>query len=306
MNALRLLLAALLVASSALAQRVALANVDVRGPCSGLTAQLELAGTGPTAIPLDVPDGSTQRVLLPLLLPPDLVADDLATLRAPSLAPDGGRASFAGWNQPSTLARWADVPSGLRARPRTAPPELRAAPSLVACALLVAAGCAVLALKRAAARVAIGVCAVLAGWAIAPQGDGRLATTVVWEFDAGVSRGLAWSNARDRISIPSEGLVHALADPPALPIGARIDGSTWTWRAEGARLWIAREADPAWLTRGELFYAWTRRAGGEWVALGGPDSPEPPGWLVTGLPMGVDVVLGLRFPGSEDAWPWVR
>lgn len=309
MSVLRTLLAALLVASSALAQRIAFADVDVRGPCSGIEAQLELPGTGPTSLALDVPVGSTSRVVLPLLLPPDLAAADLASLRAPRLEPAGGGASFAGWQQPSTLERWAAVPSGLRARPRTAPPEQRAAPSLAACALLIAAGCAVLAVKRAAARVAIGLVALAAGWGIAPRGDGRDATTAVWEFDAAAERGLGWFSARDLKRFGGE-LAYSRVDPPVLPAGARIDGAAhsdvWTWRAEGARLWTGIELDPALLAHAALVYAWTRRAGGAWVGHGAPPSPEPPGWLVAGLPMGVDIALGLRRSGGSDGAPWVR
>jgi hypothetical protein len=306
-NLVRVLLAVALLATSASAQRIAFADVDVRGPCTGITVQLELAGSGPTRLALDVPVGSTSRIELPLLLPPDLQPSDLASLRAPRLDPNGGSATFAGWQRPATLERWAAVPSGLRARPRSAPPELRAAPSLAACALLLAAGCAALATRRAAARIALGLVALAAGWGIAPRGSDPQAVTAVWEFDADSERGLAWQSSSGALAFDADALVTALAAPPVPAAGMdlRRADSTWRWRAEGARLWTASEIDAASLAHGELVQAWTRRAGGAWVALGAPGSPEPPGWLVAGLPMGVDLVLGVR-SGANEERTWVR
>jgi len=134
----------------------------------------------------------------------------------------------------------------------------------------------------------------------------------VCEVDATAERALEWRSARGGLELELDGLTHALAEPPVLPAGSRLSAARasgpWQWRSPGARLWTARELAPAQVTAEPLAAAWSRRAGGEWQAHGAAVG-DPPGWLLAGLPMGIDAVLGSFAPdeyGAERGWlRWV-
>jgi hypothetical protein len=295
--------------------RVAFGEYELHGPAAGVVLDAGSAGT--TRLEGALSAGETSRFVAPIPTSPG------APPLEPRVRSTTGGARFLGWREPD--ARLPALPSALRARPPPAASSarVRVPPSVLL--VLAAAGIAGLWLRRSPrAALALGIAAAAIAFALARRSLARDATAV--EILDGIAGAPTWQRARaarDALTLPSRSPGYELRTEPAgapLAISLALDPSSLPRAASaGARLIaIWPETWPAdALERGanhlvELDATWFRDEGtwtsrGPWP-IGSPlgaarPGPDPPGWLIDGLPQGVQVLVG-RVAGEE--WSFVR
>jgi hypothetical protein len=296
------------------------AEFALAGPLEGVSFEVGSAGT--LHIDGALLAGEERRLVLPLparsaaerVEPRVVIAERDPTLR--------GGARFVGWrDEPSALAK---LPLGLRAR---ASPALAAHGPIVplsALALLAASAAIAVALRKRA-LLALG-CALLAAVLLtltvaAPSADGHARLCVI---DGDVAS--AWWRISEagygRVELRGAPGEFELAVEPAgvgLTFRASLDGALEA-RAPGAKLVVTRalELEPSRSSRiqnGLASFAevWVREAGawtfrGSWstgAALADArPGPDPPGWLASGLPQGIPIVLAREALGAGTRTYW--
>ncbi|TDJ67865.1 MAG: hypothetical protein E2O39_14040 [Planctomycetota bacterium] len=317
------------------AGRLHRARLDLAGPLE--TVELE-AGRGVTRLVLDLRAGESVRIVVPVSERSPL---DLVEPRVRRVVPGAGRAAFAGWV--TAPQEWEELPAGLRARvrppvgPRAAVVGWRTLALLGGVALLVAG-----ARRRPVAALALG----LAGAALVflfpgTEGPGAPAPIRVLEGEAETGRWLAVEAAYAQLAVEPEAVmrVETLPRDAVLDWTVRVVAADRTWSASAPGAAIVsftalgpgeRALTPARNGLGDLAEAWVRGAGGVWsargpwpagLALPPPESrapgesqaPDPPGWLASGLPQGVGVLVGRLAPGAlaagrtaADGPTWLR
>jgi hypothetical protein len=298
--------------------RVALAQIELEGPLTAVSA--ELAGGGRAHFVVGLGAGERRTVELPLPIAGAL-ARDLGG--APLLeAEGGGAARFAGWLPANVLGdELSRVPAGVRARPRPQAAsragglEPGVFPGLAALALVtfaLARG------GRARRLAALGLNLVAAGavalWAFGVRAA-EPGTARHWELDFGsraalgleitVSRG-ALDFAPGRFETDPAGLPLEVegevpdSGPPRAQVRA-VGGSLQHLVAlERPTLALSLGLDPQ-ATDDELLAALARAFDPARVPGDGRE-PELPAWLVGGLPQGSRGVVA----GPDGAGRWVR
>jgi len=320
---------ALLVLLPAGANRGALAEIVVAGPADAVVVELGRFGSTHIEGPWLEGERTTLRIPLP-------ASGELGIEPSVSIVPDGaGSASFRGWIEGGGLSE--DLPRALLARslPPLPRPDNTGAGAVE---LLVLAGAFLLAAalrRRTWVVVVIGIVAVggviCAGIVFGPRPrcgtfpaptrvfEGQARAGGRWlQVDVGLGALIVSPSTGFELTCAPEGILLrwiAFADP----------GRSWAVasfpRNVGARLACRREfvheaptrAENRW---GELRDVWVRSPGGAWSWHGtwpagealGPEVPSdgaPIGWLASGLPQGVSVLLaeggspGAGLPGAR-------
>jgi len=305
---LALLLACVLCAASARAQsRIAFAEYELTGPCDVVV--LDLGRAGSTRIEGRLAAGETRRVVVPIPTSPGArPLEPRVEARADAHVP----ARFLAWQPPA--ARFTDLPAGLRARPVPVASATRVRVGIGVLLVLAAAGIAGLgSARRPFVALALAVAAAVVVYALARRSLERDAAPV--EVLDGIAGHTAWQRsraARDSLELPGRGpTFDVVTDPPhaAIRIEAPLDPSRpAVARASGAQLsanwsepWDSDALDRTANALAPLAAAW-RRVEGNWTFHGawplgaalGPAvaGPAAPGWLVAGLPQGVEIVVG--------------
>lgn len=325
-----LLLVAACVAGAAPARalapqnRAVFADVEIHGPAS--TVVLDAGAAGVTRITGALRAGETRRISVPVPLAHEGARSaPLVRLEGAEgdLAGDG-HARFLGWR--GGVSPLADLAPGVRARPLPAVSALEVAVSRAVPLVLLAAFLVVLtARRRPALAVAVAVLAAACTWPLvrpaAREHDPRV---VVLDGEAGAAAWRRVDAAVDSIAVPEDVDEFELrTDPPSAAVTWTVplaSDAPWSARATGARLFVLSAttwAEDAWTpVRNGVFdleAAWSR-TDGAWaargpVAFGAPLPPPlegaqtpsmPPGWLVAGLPQGVEVRLGRLAAGTPD------
>jgi hypothetical protein len=321
-----LLVSALLVRGES---RCALAEVVLEGPCAAVELDLGRAGSTRVEGPLAAGERRTRLVPLPVFGEAPRLVPDVRVLPLAS-GEDAGAARFAGWHEDGGLS--AALPHGLRARalPPVAAPQTRARPAEV----LLLAGAFLLAVlrpRRAAWVLAVSLAAAPALYALAGAGraprSGTASAVRVFEGDAASGRWLQVDAAAGGLAVSPRGLDTAHpgfeleCEPARRPL-------RWSVPLDAAAPWAVTDAEGRRTTRlvrrgellttrgltraanawGDLEQVWLRDAEGGWASLGawreGAPLPErapgvaPPGWLASGLPQGVEVLLARLAPGA--------
>jgi hypothetical protein len=303
--------------------RIAVAEIELKGPFDGAT--LELSGQGRTRIEgrLLAAEARVLSVPVPesasgIRLEPRVRLDrDAGDLDARS-----GRVRFVRWRDEESSPA-PGVPPGLLARPR--PPLSSADPAASGGMLACLAASLVIGLalrKKPYAALAFGVASGVLAFALGPRTPEAGAQRVkVEEGDAQSSIWLEVEAARERISAGAGDEPFRLETRPE---DARIEcrvaldrTASWEIAAKRALLYKLTPFSPGdrSFTRdanrwSDLDATWVREEG-SWTARGAwsrgerlPDAirdDEPPGWLVSGLPQGVPVLLGrVRSSRSES------
>ncbi len=316
-------------------ERAHLAQVELVGPLS--SARFEPVATdgtvgagqlGSTRVEGGLRVGERRRLVLPL-----------PTRRPLEVSVEGeGSARFEAWLAEPDEEPLAGLSAGLRARPL--PPvedPSRGGLAQPTWALLAAGAALVLSLRRRPAwALALAVALAGTGYALerrlAPAPDPGLLL-----YDGDLSVG-AWRRAEARaaqlsLTPPRAGSAFSVVARPAqAPLSwvVSLDGD-WCAYAPGARVYALSSAAPGaekgaqgGLARGanglfDLAEVWWREAG-EWSARGpwlsgaplsaaegaAQHAESPPGWLASGLPQGVPVLLA-RAAQDEGGRPvWLR
>jgi hypothetical protein len=300
--------------------RIAIADVELSGPFEGAT--LDAGTAGRTRIEGRLLDGETRILRVPvpvrsqtLRVPPRIHLDgDGGALDA-----ENGRAMFVGWRDDAAVE--SGLPATLRARSR--PPLEWTAPRPTAASLAILAAGFLLGLsllRRPIAALAVSaVCATCASVLRVRTDEGAVRRTTVFEGAADSDAWLEVEAGRERMRIAGAEMVHVESEPHDARILCDValeNAGEWEVRAPRAVLYRLSPFSPgarsialagnAW---SDLAAAWTRE-GGEWSAhgewtLGTPipppiHAPPPPGWLLSGLPQGTDVLIA-RVRGSVSA-----
>ncbi|MBL8860901.1 MAG: hypothetical protein JNK02_02730 [Planctomycetes bacterium] len=310
-----LLLAALALHSLELRaqSRVAFAELELAGPATELRVDAGRPGFAHVAARLG--PGESARVLVPVPVEPGLEPTP------PVLVFATGTARFLGWR--AREARFAGLPAALRARPAplSGAPRVRA-PAAVLLALAAAGALGLWRMRAPRTAAVLALCAAAGAFLLARGALSRAAAPI--EVLDGVSGSSDWQRQRAALGelvLPARGATFDLVtDPPRarVEIEAPLDpASPARARARGASL-VAIWAEP-WPGAGlereanellPLAAAWLR-ADGAWTFHGpwdvgaplGParSGPPPPGWLVSGLPQGVTLVVG-EVAGAARSW----
>jgi hypothetical protein len=319
-------IALLLIAAAAGETRARIGEIEVTGPARDLV--LSLGQSAETRIEGELLAGERARLVVPLAARgqgPPSVAPRITWPVEDPLAP-AGSARFLGWSaDTSGIDR---LPPGIVARPRPpAGPDEIELPVAVLALLPAAFLLALLARERRTASVLVSLAgaALCGGWAARDRSRAASGISVL-ELAQGSGVGL-----EVRAQFATATLAAAELPATALevdPEGARVvwvgsfaPGSSWQARSRGSALYLLRARD--WTDRSftreknelaDLAETWLREEG-EWTArgawtLGTPLPPPrsgaaPPGWLSSGLPQGIPVLLGRIEPasgGREEAW----
>ncbi|MEW6072177.1 MAG: hypothetical protein AB1726_06205 [Planctomycetota bacterium] len=279
--------------------------LSLRGPLEEVV--LDCGEEGRTRIELVLLPGETLELVVPVPVRPPGGAAGLARLVPPAVELRGGGAAVVqGWTLLSPAEDWASLPPGLRARPRPPVPgsALRAGAAelaLVALAFVLGWGGRRKGVLGPAAGLGAGAAVLALTLARAPE---RAVVTLL-EGDLGSGAWMAVRGARDTL----EGVAGALERRPAggaIEFRVRVEGAAvrTAARAPGAELFAVRPlADPERGAAGPfglgvLDASWRRGADGRWRAEDG----EPPAWLQSGLPAGVEALLGRRGPLEAAVW----
>jgi hypothetical protein len=311
-------------------------GLELEGP---LEAVVLSEGGRPTRVDAALGPGERRTVEVPLTLwSPAPSGAEVAPRITLELRPEGaaGEARVGAVSDPRPDLWSAGLPATLTLRSRAPLEPASPRPDPVRLVLLAAAWAAVLGARRrrllGLAAGALGAAAILAVPA-PPVLEGEL---VVLEGDARAGRWVAVRGALDRIEVEPR-LVERGVVPWVDVLGAgaptrwRVEldpGRAPAWWLEGAgrRLYLLSElpGGPR-LERGrndgpELAEVWVREPSGGWTGhgrwpAGQPLPPErpgdpPPGWLATGLPQGIGVLLarldageaGVLSPRARAGW----
>lgn len=283
--------------------RVAFAEIEIEGPFQRAVVLAGNAGSTLVEGPIGV--GETRRVLVPIAVDADMGR------REPTIAAASARARFLGWTERDE--RLAHLPAALRARPAplSEPARVRAS---VAVLLVLAAGAIVglwLANSWRAALACATVASIPAFFLARSAFDRDIHAVEVLDGIAGSSTWQRTRAAWDEIVLPSRGASFDLATESshAIRFEAPLDlARPARARARSAQLiatwpesWPADALSRASNDLGPLSAVWVREEGnwtfrGPWgvgAALGPPvPGGPPPGWLVSGLPQGVELLVG--------------
>ncbi|MBK7877839.1 MAG: hypothetical protein IPJ77_19330 [Planctomycetes bacterium] len=316
-----------LSAAASAGGRLARAEFELAGPLSAF--EVQAGDGGRTRVDGALAAGESVRVVLPIpLADADRLAppEPLATWDLDDEGPRG-RARFVRWVDDAGAAELERAPPGLRARPR---PPVRSDPAragLASAALLAAALAAVVAARRrpAVALLVAALGAVLAAALVPRPVDGARSVRIL-EGLAEASIGVEVRAGASELRLP-RAVLEAGGSLELEPRGAPVQVELGGFDARAELRLVARGARLAWtrvvpapegltLDRNDgpaLEAAWLREAG-EWRALGpwgtGATRPEgtvgspPEGWLLGGLPQGVDVLVARR--GDPEGTHWLR
>ncbi|MBI5363043.1 MAG: hypothetical protein HZA53_07670 [Planctomycetes bacterium] len=327
MNALRAVLVLALLALGARAGgRLARAEYELVGPLARVELETEAGDRVKLAGELSA--GERRRVVLAVPGPERAASvKDRAEPRARWAQDDEvarGRVRFLRW-LPDADDGLEELPPGLRARSRPPVARDRAAAGLAAACVLAATLAGLFAARRRAAWVlAVGATGgVLAAFVVRGSAS-ALASARVVEGEFGTERWLRVHASAEALILAADELEapgRLVVDPPTarLEVEQGLASGCVTVRSARARLFWSSWTDavPTLAFAGnrwrdlELVHA--RRAG-EWSTLGpwkcgaerpaGTPGTPAEGWLLAGLPQGVDVLLArVRDP---DGVVWVR
>ncbi|HUR28134.1 MAG TPA: hypothetical protein VM509_08100 [Planctomycetota bacterium] len=325
--------AVLLLVAQTAAPRVAAARIEVNGPCAGISARVEGAGSFELVLdqPLSAGERKTFEVAVPLPASP-LSAEWNTKLITEALASTAHAALIE-----LVPARGLDgVSAELRARPRAALGDHGA--RLPWSALFVLGAAFAISLHQRRRIVVTSALALFASVAavvlVHGLGAPLISAARIVEMRFGELPGEPWLAvearrgvlrsdriADERIEVePSFAPVHCTTRESSPRFELTAPGATFVRSRTlqpGARR-LAREVNAF----GAFEASWLREPDGTWRAIGpwrlGDPLPtgkpgEPPGWLVPALPMGTSVFLGrlaageldLAFTGSDPP-TWVR
>lgn len=298
--------------------RLHVCEVEIEGPLERFV--LSLGDSATTEVERSFLAGERRTLEIPVAArtPAALVPGDPWPLPEVTGVEGAGSVRPLRWRADPGAAAWSSVPVALRLRSRPPVPEPGSGVGPVSFLLLAAGLVGVLAAGRrgrTAALLAVGVAVPLL---LLPGGGAGPDDVVVWEADAASPVALNVQGRRHRLGLnPGERLEDGFADrlevrPEAAPIriswrssGGHTPGPGWVAEAPGAELFTfwahagaGLEAVPHEPER--ALERWVRTAGGNWS---GAEEP-PPGWLVTGLPMGTGILLA-RF-GDRAGRTWLR
>jgi len=283
--------------------RVAFAEIEIEGPFQ--RAVILAGNAGSTLVEGSIGVGETRRVLVPIAVDSDVGR------REPTIAAASARTRFLGWRERDD--RLAQLPSALRARPAplSEPARVRAS---VAVLFVLAAGVTVGLWLARSWRLALAVATVasIPAFLLARSAFDRDVHAV--EVLDGIAGSSAWQRTRaawDEIVLPSRGASFDLATgrahaiefeaPLDLTLPARARARSAQFIATWPESWPADALARASNDLGPLGAVWVREEGnwtfrGPWdvgTALGPPvPGGPPPGWLVSGLPQGVELLVG--------------
>ena len=306
--------------------RARIGEVEVVGPVRDV--ELSLGQGGDSRIEGELLDGERQRLRVPFAARGTGRPTVVPRIRWESAdsSDANGTARFLGWSaEESLLDR---LPPGILSRPRPPVGPGEVALPLAALGLLPAAFLLALFTRE---RRATSILVSLAGAALvlgfSSRGRDRAAAgATVLECDEGSDLALEIrasfaTGSLDAAELPSTALEVDPEGAQVVWIGSFQPGSPWRARSPGSALYFLRTYEPGERrisSEGNLALplaqSWVRREG-EWTARGAwplgspvPDprsGPPPPGWLSSGLPQGVSVLLGRVEPGAGargEAW----
>lgn len=310
----------LLIVALARENRARVGEVEVVGPVHELV--ISLGQSGETRLEGGLLAGERVRLRMPLAARGE--GDPEVVPRMSWLAEDpgapGGSARFLGWSvdgaEESPLDR---LPPGILSRPR--PPVGPPSTSLPLAALALLPACfllAVLARERRAASILVSLAGAALVLALSRARDSASAGATVLELAEGSDLALEIRASFSTASLEAAELPFSALEVE--PEGARVvwtgsfePGTPWRVRSPGCTLYVLRAHD-AGDHRFPLAETWIREDG-EWTArgawsMGSPvpsprPGPPPPGWLSSGLPQGVSVLLGRLETGARgpgEAW----
>lgn len=332
------------MAVPAAAQHSALVPMEVvlEGPLESCTATL--VGGGRTHLRLSLSTGERVQLELPMdpgpLLPGDAVPADAPTFEVQG----AGSVSFAGWSS-ALDKRWRALPSTLRnrSRPPRAGDRVRPHPGLMP--LLLAGALLGWTMRRKPVRSLIfGVLAGAGLWGLPPRVEAGGAA--ILEGDTEASIWIEVEGRRGGLTV-QPGQLLRLERGSGEPLAWRVEGEragSLMWSVEGQAnlLLFTERADLGALSSErndclDLSEFWIRGSGlqkwwsgGPWprfksmhelglsnLGEGGPEERTstgigaPPGWLVSGLPMGRGILLGRAEPNlgraeRASAGTWLR
>ncbi|MFN0007083.1 MAG: hypothetical protein ACKVXR_04175 [Planctomycetota bacterium] len=307
----------LLIAGSLLGSRGRIGEVEVVGPVRDLV--ISLGQSGETRLEGGLLAGERVRLRVPLPArgegEPDVVPR--VTWLAEDPADPAGSARFLGWStQESPLDR---LPPGLRSRPR--PPVGPPSTSLPLAALALLPACFLLAIL-ARERRAVSILVSLAGAALVlvlsrardPASDSATVIELADGSDLVLEVRASFAAAEvDSADLPSTALEVDPEGAPVVWVGSLVPGAPWRARAPGSTIYLLQARD-AGEEPFSLAESWIREDG-EWTARGAwrtgsplpppRAAPAPPGWLSSGLPQGIPVLLGRLVSGARgrgEAW----
>ncbi len=295
-----------------------------RGSLAGPLDELVLREPGGSSTTVSTGLGPGARVTIDVPLSATPV--ELARRATIETRPPGGRCELEVIAETDWDARWLALPAGLRARTRPAVESDVRVPTIVEASVLGATLLAVLALRR---RAIAALLAGLAGAALVtvlpPPEPGAPPAAISLEGDAASGRWLLVEARVDELELSPPGPLRLEVEPAGAALAFRVElrasePDRWLVRAAGSRL--ARVDDLP--TPGERFSpesnglldlsaCWVRSSDGSWTehgpwSRGEPLPPAigqaaPPGWLASGLPPGLRVMVGRAVPGA-DFTPW--
>jgi hypothetical protein len=325
-----LLLVLLSTSGGNLARR---AEIEAVGPVKELV--LSLGSAGETRLLGELLPGERTPISVPL------PARDAAPRIVPEIRWSGGegldqgsegrgRVRFLGWSEDLAAKAIDALPPGLRARsrPPLSPPEVllpRASLALLPACLVVG-----LALRRRAS-LSVLFAAVASGALLGlgrPREGPAEREVIVLESDAQSPSGLAiaatWESAQLSADDLRDAVVETSKEEARLVWTGSLSGTgSWSAFARNSAIYVelaveARAEDFRRERNGgrDLAEAWVREDGvwtarGPWP-LGAPlppsrPGPPPPGWIVSGLPQGISVLVGrASTPERSRSATWVR
>ena len=317
----RLLLAALLLAAPHAGQNRAWPfDVLLRGPLERV--EIDFGEEGAVRVVGPLLAGEELELTLPAPVRSPLGRAGLGGIAIPRPRVEGeGSAEVRGWHRPARSADPELWPGEWRIRSRPAVPGAVPRATGSGLALLAVAFLLGLAWRRSRIRgpaVAIvigGVLLVVAAGEVPVAGEVRVleaGSGSWWEVHAG----------RDRLEARELLWLEVLPDGRAVDLEVRLTEPRTIARSPGAVLSRIRPLEAPGVPDPDLFGwgrpepTWHRAPEGGWSTRGawrwgeGPPPPaakpaaDPPGWLMAGLPQGVEVLLG-RFE-DDDGGAWLR
>lgn len=293
---------------------VGVLELTAGGPLGSMRA---LSGAQETRVELDLQAGEQTSLRLPVLSLRNRLqaAEPVVTLDTAG----SGEAEALGvqWPRP-----WRELPLSLQSRPL--PPVQRSSPAigLAQWSVLLASVLWVLALRRrpwfAMGLGLLGGTLLLLGLPASPPAEG--AQVRVLEGESG-GQWLEVRGGRERLLVRGVTPGWLQRVPSRGELRLEFDASEpgeWTACFDEGRLFFTRELGflgPTSAGPGESAFAscWVRRNGEGWTfhgpwsgnqPLSPPEAgPLPPGWLVAGLPQGLEILVGKLESGrGESAW----
>lgn len=306
--------------------RARIGELEVVGPVRDLS--LSLGQAGESRIEGALLDGERLRLEVPLAArgAPSIGVVPRIAWPAEDPAEIGGSARFLAWSEDET--RLSELPLGILSRPRPPSGPTEIAQPLAALALLPACFLlAILARERRATSILISLAGAALCLGLSARARGGVAAgATVLEMAEGSDLALevraSFATATvEATDLPATALEVDPEGARVVWIGSFSTGSPWQARSPGAALYLLRARDPdgrrfSRAANGvtDLAESWVREAG-EWTVRGAwtldsplpppRPGPPPPGWLSSGLPQGVPVLLGRMAAGAGgrgEAW----